>query len=194
MNTAGDPGLCDGVLSVGAYITDDTYLADYGAQLYEQDNLHYFSSRGPREDGGFEPDIVAPGAAISTIPMWQAQGVPRARPARSATRCSTARRWPSRRRPAPAALLVSAAKAAGAQHQPAQIRKALLSTPRFLDRPLPGATSRASGLINVGAAWNLLRENLKTVDISSSVPVNTVAVRLPGDAGHRRRVSTTVRA
>ncbi|HKZ70066.1 MAG TPA: S8 family serine peptidase, partial [Anaerolineales bacterium] len=74
MNTIGDPSVATLVMSVGAYITDDTYLADYGAQIYEQDNLHLFSSRGPREDGGFKPEIVAPGAAISTIPMWQNQG------------------------------------------------------------------------------------------------------------------------
>ena len=29
-----------------------------------------FSSGGPREDGGFKPNITAPGAAISTTPMW----------------------------------------------------------------------------------------------------------------------------
>ena len=29
-----------------------------------------FSSRGPREDGGFKPNVTAPGAAISTIPTW----------------------------------------------------------------------------------------------------------------------------
>ena len=74
MNTIGDPSVATKVMSVGAYISDDTYLADYGAQLYEADNLHYFSSRGPREDGGFKPQVVASGAAISTIPMWQAQG------------------------------------------------------------------------------------------------------------------------
>ena len=67
MNTAGDPGLVTRVMGMGAHITDETYLAAYGAQLYEDDNLHYFSSRGPREDGGFKPDAVASGAAISTI-------------------------------------------------------------------------------------------------------------------------------
>jgi subtilisin family serine protease len=63
MNTVGDPSVATKVMSVGAYITDDTYLAAYGAQLYEDDNLHYFSSRGPREDGGFKPNVVASGAA-----------------------------------------------------------------------------------------------------------------------------------
>ena len=31
-----------------------------------------FSSRGPGEDGGFKPKLVAPGSAISSTPQWQA--------------------------------------------------------------------------------------------------------------------------
>ena len=172
MNTAGDPGLCDGVLSLGAYITDDTYLADYGAQVYEDDNLHLFSSRGPREDGGFDPDLVAPGAAISTIPMWQPQScLAQVCPVGYALANGTSMASPQAA--GAGALLVSAAKAAGAQHQPDQIRKALLSSARFLTGRY-GAYEQGMGLINVGSAWTLLRQNLETVDISSSVPVNTI--------------------
>ena len=32
VNTAGDPGLCDKVMGMGAYLTDDTMLADYGVR------------------------------------------------------------------------------------------------------------------------------------------------------------------
>jgi hypothetical protein len=46
MNTVGDPSVATNVMSVGAYITDDTYLADYGAQLYEADNLHFVRGTG----------------------------------------------------------------------------------------------------------------------------------------------------
>jgi subtilisin family serine protease len=172
MNTAGDPGLCDGVLSAGAYITDDTYLSTYGAQLYEQDNLHYFSSRGPREDGGFDPDLVAPGAAISTIPVWQPQGcLAQVCPVGYALFNGTSMASPQAA--GAGALLISAAKAAGAQKQPDQIRKALLSSSRYLTGRYQ-AYEQGVGLIDVGAAWNLLRQNLKTVDISSSVEVNTI--------------------
>ena len=58
-------------MSVGSYLSRATMLLDYGADTPFDDNLHYFTSRGPREDGGFKPEIVAPGAAISTTPMWQ---------------------------------------------------------------------------------------------------------------------------
>jgi subtilisin family serine protease len=173
VNTAGDPGLCDGVLGVGAYITDDTYLADYGAQLYEQDNLHYFSSRGPREDGGFDPEFVAPGAAISSIPLWQPQGcLAQTCPVGYALFNGTSMAAPQSA--GVGALLLSAANANSVQKQPAQIREALMSSARYLADPRFQAYDQGVGIIDVDAAWNLLRTNLKTVDISSSVAVNTV--------------------
>jgi hypothetical protein len=69
-------------------------------------------------------------------------------------------------------LLVSAAKQTGVQSQPAQLREALTSSARLLGRY--GAYEQGNGLIDVGAAWNLLRSNLKPVDISSSVDVHTI--------------------
>ncbi|HKX55311.1 MAG TPA: S8 family serine peptidase, partial [Xanthomonadales bacterium] len=159
-------------MSVGAYITDDTYLADYGAQLYEQDNLHYFSSRGPREDGGFKPNIVASGAAISTIPMWQPQGcLASTCPVGYALFNGTSMAAPQAA--GAAALLVSAAQQTNAQHQPAQIRQAMNSTARYLTGRYQ-AYEQGNGLVDVGAAWNLLKTNIQTVKIQSSVPVNTI--------------------
>lgn len=172
MNTVGDPSVATLVMSVGAYITDDTYLADYGAQVYEADNLHLFSSRGPREDGGFKPDIVAPGAAISSIPMWQAQQcLAQVCPVGYALFNGTSMAAPQAA--GAAALLVSAAKQAGVQYQPAQLRQAMNSSARYLTGRYQ-AYEQGNGLIDVGAAWNLLSTNIKTVNIQSSVPVNTL--------------------
>ena len=172
MNTIGDPSVATKAMSVGAYITDDTYLADYGAQLYEDDNLHYFSSRGPREDGGFKPNIVAPGAAISTIPMWQPQScLAQVCPVGYALFNGTSMAAPQAA--GGGALLVSAAKQAGVQHQPAQLRQAINSSSRFLSGRYE-AYEQGNGLMSVGNAWNTLRTNIATVDISSSVPVDTV--------------------
>ena len=172
MNTVGDPSVASLVMSVGAYITDDTYLADYGAQLYEADNLHLFSSRGPREDGGFKPEIVAPGAAISTTPLWQAgSGLPYALPPGYQLQNGTSMAAPQAA--GAAALLISAAKQAGVQKQPAQIRQALRSSTTYLTGRYQ-AYEQGNGLINVDAAWNLLTTNIKTVNIQSSVPVNTL--------------------
>jgi len=173
LNTAGDPGLVTLVMGVGAYITDDTYLADYGAQLYEQDNLHYFSSRGPREDGGFKPDLVASGAAISTAPMWQPQGcLAQVCPVGYTLANGTSMASPQAA--GAAALLVSAAQqTGGVQYQPAQIRQAMKSSTRYLAGRYQ-AYEQGNGLLDVSAAWNLLKTNIKTVNIQSSVPVNTI--------------------
>src|SRR6266508_2340425 len=74
MNTVGDPSVATNVVSVGTYITDETWRKKYGSDSTFVDNQHPFSSRGPREDGGFKPNIIAPGAAVSTTPLWQPGG------------------------------------------------------------------------------------------------------------------------
>jgi hypothetical protein len=73
-----------------------------------------------------------------------------------------------------AALLISAAEATNVQKQPDQLRQALTSSARFLDSSRIRANEQGNGIINVGAAWDLLKTNINTVDISSSVPVHTV--------------------
>ncbi len=69
-NTIGDPGLADKVISVGAGISRETWAANYGSAVEKKYALLPFSSRGPREDGGFTPTLVAPGAAINTTQTW----------------------------------------------------------------------------------------------------------------------------
>ncbi|MGE5690083.1 MAG: S8 family serine peptidase [Pseudomonadota bacterium] len=173
MNTAGDPGVCDGVESLGSYITDASWRANYGSDSSFADNLHGYSSRGPREDGGFSPSIVAPGSAISSVPMWQPGqpvGGTYTLPAGYGMFNGTSMASPQAA--GAAALLVSAAKQTGTQRQPAQLRQALNSSARFL--PRFGAYEQGNGLLNVGAAWELLKKQAKPVDIISSVPVNTV--------------------
>jgi hypothetical protein len=173
-NTAGDPGLCNGVMNMGAYLTDDTMLADYGVSVGYQDNLHYFTSRGPREDGGLAPIAVAPGAAVSTTPLWQAgSGLPYTLPPGYQLQNGTSMAAPQGA--GLAALLVSAAKATGVQHQPAQLRQALISSARYLtEGSRYNATDQGNGLLNIDGAWGILSQNPKTVDISSSADVHTV--------------------
>jgi hypothetical protein len=175
MNTVGDPSVAEKVVSVGAYITDATWEADYGstAPAPGSDNLHPFSSRGPREDGGFKPTLTAPGAAISSTPMWQPGGPVAgtyALPPGYSMFNGTSMASPQAA--GAGALLVGAAKAAGFQAQPAQLRQALTSTTRFISGY--GAYEQGNGLIDVGAAYAQLRTNLKPVSISSRVPVHTV--------------------
>jgi hypothetical protein len=69
------------------------------------------------------------------------------------------------------ALLLSAAKANGLQITPAQLRKAMLSSARFLTDY--SAYEQGDGLLTVGAAWNLLKKSPRTDTITASVPVST---------------------
>ncbi len=57
-------------------------------------------------------------------------------------------------------------------HKPEQIRQALNSSARFIDNYQ--AYEQGNGLINVGAAYELLKQNIKPVEITSQVPVNTL--------------------
>ena len=73
------------------------------------------------------------------------------------------------------ALLVSAAKQANVQRQPDQIRKALYSSATYITEGSRfQAADQGLGLMNIQGAWSLLRQNLKTVRITSAVPVNTI--------------------
>ncbi|MDQ3689456.1 MAG: S8 family serine peptidase, partial [Chloroflexota bacterium] len=175
MNTVGDPSVATKVMSIGSYISKQSWQKNYGSDSAFPDNLHGFSSRGPREDGGFKPQAVAPGSAISTVPTWQPGGPVAGTytlPPGYAMFNGTSMASPQAA--GAAALLVSAANQSGAQSKPDQIRQAMNSSTRLLDTSRIGVYEQGNGLINVGAAWNLLRRNIATVDISSSVEVNSL--------------------
>lgn len=54
------------VISVGAYISPSMWKHEFGYTV-DSDSLWYWSSMGPRGDGGFMPTVVAPGSATSTM-------------------------------------------------------------------------------------------------------------------------------
>ena len=174
-NTVGDPSVATQSVSVGAYITDDTWLSNYGSVAANATGLHGFSSRGPREDGGFKPSIVAPGAAISTTPRWQAGGPVAgtyALPPGYSMFNGTSMAAPQAA--GAAALLVSAYKAThdGARPTAAALRSAILSSAAYQSNL--GAYEQGSGLFQVGAAWTLLNNDPTPHAVSGSVTVNTV--------------------
>jgi subtilisin family serine protease len=175
LNTVGDPSVATNVMSVGTYISNATWQSNYGWSSPYTHNQHPFSSRGPREDGGFKPQIIAPGAAISTTPLWQAGGpvggtytLPPGYSMFNGTSMAAPQAAGA------AALLISAAQQNGAQHQPAQLRRALISTAQLVDPVRIGVHEQGNGLIDVPAAWGLLAQNIKPVAITASVPVRTV--------------------
>lgn len=182
MNTVGDPSVATKVVSVGSSITDDTWRSNYGSDSEYADNLHGFSSRGPREDGGFKPTVVAPGSAVSTVPQWQnptGACLPYACSAGYAMFNGTSMASPQAA--GAAALLVGAAKDRDIELAPAQLRQAMTSTARFFERY--GAYEQGNGLIDTTAAWAQIQQGIQSVEISSEVDVNTALSDFLGKPG-----------
>jgi hypothetical protein len=182
LNTMGDPAAATKVVAVGSYISKATWLSNYGSVASATDNLHPFSSRGPNEDGGFKPQVIAPGSAVSTVPDWQPGqplGGTYTLPPGLAMLNGTSMASPQAA--GTAAVLVSAMKATKRSVTPAQLRKALLSTARTI--PGYGAYEQGNGLIDAVKAWEVLQLQPATPDITSDVEVSTVLsgfLKVPG--------------
>ena len=180
VNTVGDPSVATKVMSVGAYVHKDTWFNNYGATVAKDDGLFPFSSRGPREDGGLKPNIVAPGSAVSTIPKWE-QNFPLVGPLPYGYDMFNGTSMAAPQATGGAALLISAAKQNNVQWKPDQLRQAIISSTRYL--PGYDAYEQGNGIFQVGAAWDLLKTNIKTVEITSRAPVNTVLSALLATPG-----------
>ncbi len=172
VNTASPPSLGEEIMSVGTYITKASWQRNYGSDAEYEQNIHPFSSRGPREDGGFKPNVIAPGSAISTIPLWMAGGpVPGTYDLPPGYAMLQGTSMASPQAAGAATLLVSAAIQRNVSHQAAQLRQAFNSTARFI--PNYQAYEQGNGLIDVRKAWNALKANIAVTDITSAVEVNT---------------------
>ncbi len=68
--TVGVPGGANLAITNGAYLSRKTAADNYGWIGLEQDGMWFFSSVGPRLDGGWKPTLLAPGTALSSVPKW----------------------------------------------------------------------------------------------------------------------------
>ncbi|WP_217238357.1 S8 family serine peptidase [Streptomyces sp. AC555_RSS877] len=172
-NTIGDPGLADKVISVGASISKKTWAANYGSVVEKKYAMMPFSSRGPREEGGFTPTLVAPGAAVNTIQTWL-PGAPIAEagyalPAGYGMLQGTSMASPQAA--GASALLLSAAKAKKIALTPATLRTALTSTADHISGVQ--AYEEGAGLINIPDAWDSILDGATAHDYAVKAPVDT---------------------
>ncbi|UNO41989.1 S8 family serine peptidase [Streptomyces sp. MST-110588] len=175
-NTIGDPGLADKVISVGASVSKETWAANYGSAVKKKYAMFPFSSRGPREDGGFTPTLTAPGASVNTIPTWQ-PGAPVAEAGYALPPGYGMLQGTSMAAPqatGASALLLSAAVREGTGLPPAALRTALTSTARQIKGFQ--AYEQGAGLIDVEEAWEALEDGGAAAahDYTVKAPVNTV--------------------
>ncbi|NEC25692.1 S8 family serine peptidase [Streptomyces sp. SID8111] len=172
-NTIGDPALADKVISVGASVSRETWAANYGSVVKKKYGMMPFSSRGPREDGGFTPTLVAPGASVNTIQTWAA-GAPVAEagyglPAGYGMLQGTSMASPQAA--GAAALLLSAAKQKRIDLTPAKLRTALTSTAERIKDVQ--AYEQGAGLIDIEEAWDAIRDGATAHTYTVKAPVDT---------------------
>lgn len=182
-NTIGDPGLADKVISVGATISKETWAANYGSAVEKKYAMMPFSSRGPREDGGFTPTLSAPGAAINTTQTWLPGG-PVAEAGYSLPAGYSMLQGTSMAAPqatGASALLLSAAKREGIGLTPARLRTALTSTADHIKGVQ--AYEEGAGLIDIVDAWDAIEDGATAHDYTVDAPVDTAiddALKNPG--------------
>ncbi|MFJ9621773.1 S8 family serine peptidase [Streptomyces sp. NPDC101181] len=184
LNTIGDPALADHVISVGASISKETWAANYGSNVTKKYDMLPFSSRGPREDGGFTPTIAAPGASINTTQTWIPGGPVKeagyALPAGYSMLQGTSMASPQAA--GAAALLLSAAKQRNLELPPADLRTALTSSASHI-KDVP-AHVQGSGLIDINGAWKLItKKGSPAHEYRVKAPVDTAidfALKDPG--------------
>lgn len=173
VNSISVPSIAQRAFAVGAYADKEALLYNLGTDALRDEYVEGYSSRGPREDGLLKPDIVAPSELLSTWPAWEEGNFPGNAyllPAGYIIGGGTSASAPCAA--GGAALLMSAAEQSHLQFNPGQLKQAIRSTTHYLNDFK--AHEQGNGLLQVGAAWELLRDGIETVDISSNAPVNTV--------------------
>ena len=173
LNTIGDPSVATDVVSVASSISKETWRANYGSEVSSPLNLHNYSSRGPREDGGFKPNISAPGSAISTVPLWlnepDVAETGYTLPVGYAHFNGTSMASPQAA--GAAALLLSAGRQADQAITPAQLRKAIYTAADFI-KGVPAA-GQGNGQFDVAGTWEILTKSPKIANYTVSAPVCT---------------------
>jgi subtilisin family serine protease len=167
LSTAGLPACASRALGVGAVLNASSAKEIYGAEL-DQDLMFYFSSRGAEMA---KPDVVTPGFAASTIPIWSGgrdvyRGTSMASPQAAGA----------------VALLMSAARAEGLPVVGGWLRAAI----RRGAEPIEGTSvlDQGPGMLSVPRSWEIYRELVRREGPEPlEWKVETVSPELPGRSG-----------
>ena len=174
LNSICEPSAATGAIAVGGYSPQETWLSNYGISTERTDFVHPMSSRGPREDGGFKPDILTPMEILEVRPPLRPGSSPHGLyslpPGYSMANGGTCAAVSVAS--GAAALLVSAAKQSGISYSPSVIRQAIMSSANYLDGFAPH--EQGAGLFQVGKAWKFLQTSGTLEQIRSSAPVRTI--------------------
>ena len=130
IGTMSEIALGSNVISTGAYIHRNTWLADEGLVADKNDYVANLSSRGPRQDGGFKPDLIAPSLGLyATIGSRASSKFPYELPPGYTIAAGTSEANPMAA--GAAALLISGAKQTGVPYDAGRLKRALKSSARF---------------------------------------------------------------
>jgi hypothetical protein len=168
-------GSADGsMLSVGGVLSPATWSSLYGGRRIDALIVHPISAAGPSIDGAIKPDFLAPMERIAADLPWSANlaAVPQNAPTHRLPRgyqisCCTSAASPYAA--GIAALLISAAKQSGIVFGAARLNDAL----RFSAKLVPGAPAhrQGHGLLDVGTAWQALRQPIERPRITASARI-----------------------
>ncbi|MHB9057313.1 MAG: S8 family serine peptidase [Bacillota bacterium] len=170
VSSALTPGDANEALTVGAYFSPVMWKHLYNLDV-PHEGLPYYSAIGPRRDGSLAPNLVAPGAAVSTVPTWLGSAYPSGYQLREGT--SMAAPYAA----GAAALLMQSATEAGLSVTARQVKSALEEGARSLGDYQ--VIEQGHGLIDLPAAWSRLQ---KMVEDSPKV-LAWVSENVPSPAG-----------
>jgi hypothetical protein len=148
--------LAAGAIGVGGHESKENFYRNHGVRVQHDDNLLITGGYGPMGNGAFGADIISPSNYISTARGWD-----ETRPIAGFYRLPpgyTIAGGTSTATPTAAgavALLISAARQSGIKHDAFRIRHAVISSGRYV--PHIPAYKQGSGVINVAAAWEILK-------------------------------------
>jgi subtilisin family serine protease len=148
--------LARGAIGVGGHESKENFFLNHGVQVKHDDNLLITGGYGPMGNGAFGADIISPSNYISTARGWEETrpiaGLYRLPPGYTiAGGTSTATPTAA----GAVALLISAARQNDIKFDAYRIRHAIISSARWVPH-LP-AYKQGSGVVNVAAAWEILK-------------------------------------